>query len=287
MPFLSLISRSSNRFAARLADPFSELLAGVRPLHDWPVVWLAREPRLAVYGAALLALLLPLAVAAFIDERTVRDANVWLKPMKFAFSIALLALTTAWFIGHLAPPRRASRAVSWIVWLLIGSGSFELAYITLQAALGQGSHFNIGDAFHAAMYALMGVGAIVLTATQPMLAWQLHRHPDPRRPAAYRQAVMIGLVLTFVFGAGVGGVLSTLQPPTGGITLPLFGWSLAGGDLRPAHFVGIHAEQVLPFIGFVATTLGIVRAKAVVWTATLAYSALFAVLVAWGLVGRL
>jgi hypothetical protein len=119
-----------------------------------------------------------------------------------------------------------------------------------------------------------------------MLAWQLYRHPDPTRPAAYREAVLLGLVLTFVFGASVGGLLSNLQPPSGGAAMPLFGWALGGGDLRPAHFVGIHAEQALPLVGWAAAALGARRARVAVWTTTLLYSAAFALLVVWGLSGR-
>jgi hypothetical protein len=257
-------------------------------LRQAPAELLARERRLAIYGAVLLLLLVPMAIAWGLDDRMLRGDNVWIKPMKFGFSIAVLALTTAWFIGHLPTAQRASRATDRIVWLLIGAGTFELAYITLQAALGQASHYNVGDAWHGTMYTLMGIGALGLTATQPMLAWQLHRHPDASRPVAYRHAVLIGLVLTFLFGAGVGMLLSGLQPPSGGTgaTLPLLGWSLAGGDLRPAHFVGIHAEQVLPVIGLVAAAAGLRRAKAVVWASTAAYALLFALLVAWGLAGR-
>ena len=256
-----------------------------RRLRDLPAELWARERRLALFGALLLALLLPMAVAAGLDERVLRGVNVWIKPMKFALSIAVLALTTAWFVGHLRPERRATRSVDAIVWLLIGSGSFELGYITLQAALGQGSHYNVGDPLHATMYTLMGLGALVLTATQPMLAWQLLRHGDRARPAAVRLAVLLGLALTFVFGAGVGLLLGGLQPPSGP-GLPLLGWSLAGGDLRPAHFIGVHAEQALPLVGFAAAALGLRRSKTIVWGATLAYTALFVALVAWGLAGR-
>ncbi len=254
-------------------------------LRQLPRELLARERRLALYGAALLALLLPMALGWAVDDRELRGANVWIKPMKFAFSIAVLSLTTAWFVGHLPAARRGGRAVRRIAWILIGAGSFELAYITLQAALGQASHYNVADAWHGAMYTLMGIGAVILTATQPMLAWQLFRHPDPARPAAYRQAVLLGLTLTFLFGAGVGGLLGGLQPPSGGAALPILGWSLAGGDLRPAHFVGIHAEQVIPLVGFVAAR-GLRHPRTALWAATLAYAALFAVLVAWGLAGR-
>lgn len=243
----------------------------------------AREPRLALYGALLLALLLPMAIAWGFDDRMLRGANVWIKPMKFAVSIAVLAFTTAWFAGHLPARVRAGRAMDWIVWVLVIAGSFELAYITLQAGLGQASHYNLADTFHSVMYGLMGVGALALTATQPMLAWQLHRHGDRSLPPAYRQAVLLGLVLTFVLGAGVGMLLSNLQPTQGGATLPLFGWSLQGGDLRPAHFAGIHAEQLLPAVGYLAAMRVPTRARAVVWTTTVAYVVMCGGLIAWGL----
>lgn len=250
---------------------------------------LARERRLAIYGAVLLAMLLPMAIAAGLDDRVLRGANVWIKPMKFALSIAVLALTTAWFIGHLRPEHRRGRSVDRIVWLLIGTGTFELGYIALQAALGEGSHYNVGDPLHGLMYTLMGLGALALTATQPMLAWALRRHADPARPPAYRLAVQIGLWLTFVFGAGVGGLLGSMQPPDAapGATVPIFGWALAGGDLRPAHFIGIHAQQLLPLAGWVLAKRGGMHSHRAVWAFTALYTLLFAAALAWGLAGRL
>lgn len=248
----------------------------------------ARERRLALYGAILLALLLPLAIAWGLDERTLRGANVWIKPIKFALSIAALAFTTAWLIGHLPPARRRGRAIDAIVWLVIGAGSFELGYIALQAGLGQASHYNSSDVVHIVMYALMGIGALLLTASQPLLAWQLYRHPDRARPAALREAVLIGLVLTFVFGAGIGMVLANRQPPSGAgvATLPLVGWVLGGGDLRPAHFVGIHAEQLLPVVGWLAVRFGLPRPRAMVWGASVLVALGFGALVVWGLAAR-
>lgn len=265
------------------------LAAPARPA--WRRAWQAlhdRQPTLALYGAVLIVLMLPMAIAWGLDPRELRGASVWIKPMKFALSIAVLAWTTAWFVGHLSPEQRSSRAVRWIVALVIASGSFEFVYIALQAALGQGSHYNVGDAFHGAMYTLMGIGAIVLTATQPMLAWQLRRHADPSRPAALRLAVQLGLVLTFVLGAGAGMLLGGLQPPdaVAGASVPLAGWSLSGGDLRPAHFIGIHAEQVLPLAALLLGARAGRLPTAVVWLLAAAWTALFVVALIWGLPTR-
>ncbi|AKJ28358.1 hypothetical protein [Caldimonas brevitalea] len=241
-----------------------------------------RQRTLTLFATALLALMVPLAIAAGLDDRLLRGANVWWKPLKFSLSIAVFAITTAWFIGHLPAERRSSRSVRCVVGLTLVAGGFELGYITLQAALGQASHYNNSDTLHAVMYTLMGVGAVLLTATQPLLAWQLHRHSRAALAPAYRLGVTAGLLLTFVLGTGVGALLSTQQPPSGGI--PIVGWSLSGGDLRPAHFLGIHAQQLLPLAGLALARLPVkTGCRAVALTAVLYAAACVSLTArAWG-----
>lgn len=48
------------------------------------------------------------------------------------------------------------------------------------------------------------------------------------------------------------GVLSS----PGAATMPLFGWSAAAGDLRPAYFLALHAMQVVPLLGWMADRHG-------------------------------
>ncbi len=274
--------------AIRASFPAHSLLpVPLRRLQAW--LWTG-ERRLATYGALLLALMVPMALALMFDERLLRGQNVWIKPLKFTLSVAVMALTTAWFAGHVAPERRAGRAMDWIVWLLIGAGSFELVYIALQAGLGEHSHYNVSDAFHRLMFLLMGVGATLLTATQPMLAWLLYRHPAPGQPALhplFRQAMLLGLVLTFVLGVGAGSLLSARMPPLAAPLMPVFGWSLAGGDLRPAHFIGIHAEQFLPLFAYAMVTFKLPQPSRVFWAFAAAYVALFLVLLSSGLAGAI
>lgn len=221
---------------------------GVRRGPVWVVhEALRRQRTLTLFGAAMLLAFALAAIGLGVDERVLRGMNVWVKPMKFMLSVAVFAFTTAWFIGYLPAAQRSNRAVKAVVAMILAAGTFEVGYITLQAALGEASHYNVSDALHGALYTLMGIGAAVLTASQAVLAWQLRRHRDPSVSVPYRSAVVIGLLLTFVLGTGLGFLLGGLQPPTAP-AVPVFGWALTG-DLRPAHFLSIHAQQVLPLAG--------------------------------------
>jgi hypothetical protein len=246
---------------------------------------LARHRTLSLFGIALLVAMVPTAIALGLDDRTLRGASVWLKPLKFMLSIGVLSLTTAWFVGHLPQPHRRGRWVAAVATMVIGAGSFELAYITLQAARGLGSHYNVDGIFHAVMYPLMGLGAIVLTASQPLLAWLLWRHPDSRIPGVYRVSVLAGLTLTFVLGGGVGALLSGQQPPAVA-GMPLLGWSPSGGDLRPAHFLGIHSEHLLPAAGLLLATFAPSRGRLGLAALSLLHVATFGALVAVAVAAR-
>jgi hypothetical protein len=246
---------------------------GITPLGAVVAELFRRQRTLAWFGALLLAAMLPAALAWGLDARELRGANVWIKPLKFMLSVAVLAWTTAWFVGHLPPTRRRGRGVGAVVALVVGAGSFEVGYITLQAALGQGSHYNVGDPLHATMYTLMGIGAVLLVGSQPLLAGLLWRWPDLQRPPVLRLAVISGLVLAFVLGGGVGMVLSGQLPSTAP-GLPLLGWHLHH-DLRPAHFVGMHAAQVLPLAGAWLAHRGLGRR----WLVAMAAGYVLAVLV--------
>jgi hypothetical protein len=217
-----------------------------------PSAWLAEAQRrhrgLTLAALLIWALMLPTLIALGLDERTVREVNVWVKPLKFMASIGLFWLSTAWFIGLLPEAQRRHTSVRKLAAVAIGAGVFEIAYITLQSALGQASHFNMSSPFHQTMYTLMGLGAMAMTATQPVLAWRIARHGRAELPAVWRASVVLGLVLTFVLGAGAGSLLGAVQPPSG-VGLPVVGWHLSGGDLRPAHFVGMHAQQIIPLFG--------------------------------------
>lgn len=238
-----------------------------------------RQPVLVAFGLLMWLLVLPTAAALLLDPRTLNESRVWLKPLKFFASLGLFALTSAWVFGCLAPAARRGRMAFFIVASIVATATFEAGYIAWQAGLGEASHFNTGDRFHALMYQLMGVGAVMLTATSGLLAWLVARHPLPGLDATFRLSLVLGLALTVVLGLATGGFMSAqpghfagmLQPTA---TLPVFGWSMSGGDYRVAHFFGMHAQQALPLAGAVVVRLQLPAPRVAVWICTAGWCAL-------------
>lgn len=221
-------------------------------------VLLERQPLLTRFAGLMLVLMLPTLALLALDDRTWREAAIWAKPLKFMGATALFSATTAWCVGLLPVAQRRSRTVQILAWVVVATAGFEVGYISLQAALGQGSHHNVGDPLHAALFGLMALAAVLLTATQAVLAWLIVRHCAVRH-SVLLQAVVVGLVLTFVLATASGFLLGGLQPPPGA-GLPVVGWHIGGPDGRPAHFLGVHAQQLLPLVGWALLRARVPRA---------------------------
>jgi hypothetical protein len=213
---------------------------------------LERQKVLTWFAITMLVCAGAATLVALWDDRLIRGANLWLKPIKFMLSTAAFSLTTAWFMGLLEPHQRQTALMHSMVWVLVITALFEVVYITGAAAMGGESHHNTSTAFGAAMFGLMAVAAVALTTTQAVLAWAIWRNASVTPMPVAAQAVLIGLVLAWALGTASGFLLGGKQPPAFAEgALPLLGWHLGGGDGRPAHFLGLHAHQFLPLLGFI------------------------------------
>lgn len=184
------------------------------------------------------------------DVRTLREVGVWIKPMKFMAATALFAWTTVWAAQLANAAVTHGQAYLGISILLVATSFFEVTYITYQAANGSASHYNTSDPWHAMMFGLMAIAAVGLTATQGWLAWEIWKANDSGQLSVTAWGVITGLMLTFVLSTISGFLLGGNQPPPGS-GLPFVGWHLYK-DIRPSHFLGVHAQQLIPIWGVFA-----------------------------------
>lgn len=218
-----------------------------------------RQPLLAGYGALMLLGFGVMLGLQMIDTRMLDGVNIWVKPAKFFLSIAVYSLTLAWVFGYVREDRRKQPLMQFAVWSTVLMLSFELFWITWQAAHGTHSHFNTATPMSSLMYTLMGMAIIVAIAALPLIAWEVARRPAPGLRPDYVAAVVLGLALSFLLGGTFAGMMASY--PTGHVVgaegghFPVLGWNREGGDLRVAHFFGLHFMQVLPLLAALVSPL--------------------------------
>ena len=243
----------------------------------------AGSAALFAVGMAMLLMAAISLVLTWFDPRLFQGVSTWAKPLKFQLSTGVYLLTLAWFMAWLPDDKRQTRLGRYVVWSAVGAGIFEVAYITWQGAFGLASHYNYATGFYSTMYTLMGVGAVILTTASLALAVLIARSTAYALPRAIKHAVVLGLVLTFVLGTGFGSYLGAQRTGHwvgGALTdaggLPLLNWSRTGGDLRVAHFFGIHAMHFVPAIAALVAAARLPGAKGIAsaWLIAAVFSAL-------------
>lgn len=245
-----------------------------------PILGRQSPERLAWIGVALMLVLLPATLVLLsLDPRLLNNISIWAKPVKFQLSLALYFATLGLLVRLLAPAARQDWKLRLGFLLALLAALFEILYITLQAARGRGSHFNLETPLEATLYQLMGVGAVVIVLVAAQLGIAIHRHAGAATGPGLRLGATLGLVLgalATLVTAGVlgGGNIATPDQLVNG--LPLFGWSQSGGDLRVPHFFATHLMQALPLLGLIADRFWPRRAQPLVWGGALLGLALVA-----------
>jgi len=228
------------------------------------------RPLLMLTGLMAVLALVCLA-GLLVDDRTVNGSPTWLKPLKFAVSFGLYGSTLAWMLRFV---RRGRRIAWWTASVAVAATVAEAGAIVLQAARGRASHFNVATPYDDAVYNLMGNLALVIWLTTFVVAVvvSLQSHVDRAVLWAMRFGLFLSLsgMLVGVLMAqptadqqrisDAGGVLTVsgahaVGVPDDGPSMPLTGWSSTGGDLRIAHFVGLHALQALPLLAWLLIVL--------------------------------
>ena len=247
-----------------LPRPMARLMA--RPMDDAPALTRA--------GLVLGGLSVAFLAADQIDPRTLDLEGVWLKPAKFAASMALMLLTLAWSVRLIPGARRPRRwLAAWSTAAIIAA-AIEMAWVGGAAGSGLRSHYNDAQPFLVILYPVMGAVATVLAASAAAFGWTLLRHGE----GAVARAAGWSFLATTALTVPVGFLLSGMPADA---SLPL-GYVIAPGDLRPAHFLATHTMQVVP-AAVAALSLLRLTVRGMGLALTAAWSALTILAIAYGL----
>jgi hypothetical protein len=239
-------------------------------LGQWAQGAARRNPPLFWTAAALglsALILAPLAAFPTFDPRSIGGDPAWLKPFKFAVSIGVYCASLLWILQFLQRRETLVRRTGWIIAIVMW---IEVVAIFGQAARGRISHFNNTTVLDGIIYNIMGGAIMTAFVVHVIVSIALLRQKEGLSPA-FRSALnaalwitALGMAIAFLMTAPtaeqVAALKAGLQPefmgahtvgaPDGGAGILLTGWSATGGDLRVGHFVGLHALQALPLLGW-------------------------------------
>jgi len=254
------------------------------------------SPELIGTAGLMAAVLAGALVGLAIDPRVITGAPAWLKPAKFAVSIAIYTVTLAWIFTLIPEWTRTRRAVGRLTAVTM---VLEIAIISVQAWRGTTSHFNVGTPVDAVLFLIMGLAILVQTFSTVAVAVALWRQRFDDLSLGW--ALRLGMVIT-IAGALTGGLMGrprtaqleaarasgrmtvagahTVGGPDGGPGLAGTGWSTEHGDVRVPHFVGLHAVQFLALVALLLGRAGLRQASRVrlVLVAGPSYAALYVIL---------
>jgi hypothetical protein len=218
----------------------------------------ATDPVLSRLGWALL-LVIPVfaALAMFVPASGAVAVNPWIKPIKFSMSFSTFASTVSLLLVALHIPKwqltLARRTIA---------ASVALEILSLAAQAWRSAYHLSGQSLLDTSLAQM-TNSMVMVNTA-IVCWMLALFFANRvrtdwidRPmvAAIRYSIVI-----FLAGNAIGGYMlargsHTVGVADGGPGLPFVNWSVIGGDLRIAHFIAIHAIQIVPLFAYILSQM--------------------------------
>jgi len=207
---------------------------------------------LAVISAVGAVVLVPLWI---FNARELGGVSVWEKPLKFFISSAIFSFTFSWLSSFIT---KGSRRVKLAGLLIAVSLAVELVLITVMAALGTTSHFNVSTPTAIVIWSLMATFiSLVLFATLFLsITILLQKQQEFNLKLTLVLGSLntaVGMGLAFLMTRPTATQLANYQGiagahsvgvSDGGPGLPFLGWSTVAGDLRVGHFFGLHSIQV-------------------------------------------
>ncbi|WP_433263915.1 hypothetical protein ACQPZF_33575 [Actinosynnema sp. CS-041913] len=235
------------------------------------------RPTLWISGVMAALTLVTLGGLLF-DGRVLQGAPLWLKPFKFAVSLAVYSATLSWMLSL---PHKGKRWTSGLATLIAAILFADVALVAIQAARGTFSHYNTNDdTWNQVVQFMFGTSIPLMFLANVVLAVILSfQKLAAGNDRSTMWAVRTGLYLA-IAGMAAGYLMvfqidkhvettdaagravelrggHSVGVPEGGDGLPVTAWSTTGGDLRIPHFVGMHGLQVMVLLALGLTLVAL------------------------------
>lgn len=209
-----------------------------------------RDSRLFNTGVLMLVLTGVMIIPLVLDSREILGINPWIKPIKFSLSISIYVFTFGWFLHYIRSHTKTVKLISVTTSILM---VLEICILIIQSARGETSHFNFTTTFNSRMFAALGI-FIGISALMIIIYLLTLLFRKAEIQGHYKWSIIFALIL-FLVSNWVGGEMikngaHTIGASDGGEGILFFNWSVKNGDLRIAHFLGIHSIQIIPFLTY-------------------------------------
>ncbi|MEC4004325.1 hypothetical protein OX283_006635 [Flavobacterium sp. SUN052] len=205
---------------------------------------------LFIYGIICLLGAIICFILSKYNSIQILGISGWIKPFKFFLSTAIFTFTIAFYLQFLDNQNQ----VTIYNWSLILFLSIELILITYQASQGKTSHFNIATSLDKAIFNIMGIAISILMLHTLYMGILFFNQTQFNAPETLILAIKLSIIVMVIFafeGLVMGGLLKhTVGSQDGSSGLPILNWSKNYGDLRVAHFFGMHALQIIPLVTY-------------------------------------
>ncbi|MFN8656307.1 MAG: hypothetical protein U0105_08195 [Candidatus Obscuribacterales bacterium] len=216
---------------------------------------------MVAFAAAALAVS---SLGLLVDPRLIDVQHAWLHAFKFSASLCIFGITMAWMSTFIERTRK------WLplcaVSALTGTVC-ELTTLSLQACRGASCAVNFSTPLDSAMWIFATISILPVAFATLVIFVLLMREPD--LPPVLGLSLKLGVLLTLL-GMAPGVVMLLPQlwkachmlAPDVAASLnqvaPMMQHIDSSGvkdKLRAVHFIGLHAFQLVPTVGFVLTRI--------------------------------
>ena len=215
-----------------------------------------KDRMLARFGWLLVLSVPVFAIAGLVAPPAATGVNAWIKPIKFAISFATFVWTVSLFLQVLSMPRWQRQLARYT---MLGSVIIEMLSLAAQAWRASVAHPAAID------FWITQATTAMVSVNTCLTIWLLvfffgSRERINIADAAQVMAIRLSIII-FLLGNAIGGYMLArgahcVGAPDGGPGLPFVNWSVIAGDLRIAHFIAIHAIQLLPLFAWLLWQMG-------------------------------